>query len=542
MITDCCTPNIVLTGFMSTGKTSVGKALAARLGREFADLDTLVEAEAGKSVADIFATEGEAAFRTLEERVIARLQGRRGAVIATGGGAILNGHNLAPLLEDGLVITLTADWEEILTRLGSTQDRPMLWSCESLERIRQLMADREAAYRKVGQQIDTTGKSVEQVVAEIEAWLAAIPPAALPPVVERVTVHLEPVYQIVVGDGLLAHAGRYLRALQLGRRVAVVTHPPLVNPLSYGAALVNSLRREGHEVTLLTVPPGEESKSLERAGALAQDMVRAGLDRSGAVLALGGGVIGDLAGFVASILFRGVPFVNLPTTLLSQVDSSVGGKTGVNLPEGKNLVGAFHQPKLVVADVRTLSTLPEREFASGLAEVVKHAMIADALLFRYLEEHAERIQAREPGVLRFIVARNCAIKAAVVGEDERETGRRAILNFGHTVGHAIEAALAYGTVTHGEAVACGMVVAAALSVRRGLCAPADAARLATLLRRFGLLAAPPPPLEALKHYLLRDKKRRDETLQFVLTPGIGSVTLAPLSSLDELQAALRDVS
>jgi 3-dehydroquinate synthase len=424
-------------------------------------------------------------------------------------------------LEDGLVITLTADWEAILTRMGSTRDRPMLWGCEPLERIRQLMADREAVYRRVGQQIDTTGKSVEQVTAEIEAWLAAIPPAVMPPVVERVAVHLEPAYQIVVGDGLLAHTGRYLRALQLGRRVAVVTHPPLVESLGYGTALVNSLRREGHEVTLLTVPPGEESKSLERAGALAQDMVRAGLDRGGAVLALGGGVIGDLAGFVAAILFRGVPFVNLPTTLL---------------------VGAFHQPRLVVADVGALATLPEREFASGLAEVVKHAMIADAGLFRYLEEHAERIQAREPEVLRFIVGRNCAIKAAVVEEDERETGRRAILNFGHTVGHAIEAALAYGTVTHGEAVARGMVVAAALSVRRGLCAPADAARLATLLRRFGLLAAPPPPLEALKHYLLRDKKRRDETLQFVLTPGIGSVTLAPLSSLDELQAALRDVS
>jgi 3-dehydroquinate synthase len=542
MITETCAPNIVLTGFMATGKSSVGKVLAARLGREFIDVDVVIEAEAGKRVADIFAEEGEATFRTLEARAIERLQGRRGVVIATGGGAILNPRNLAVLLADGLVVTLTADPETILARVRSAQDRPMLWGYESLERIRRLTAEREAAYRRAGRQVDTTDKSIERVAAEIEAWLAALPPAALPPVAERVSVRLEPAYKILVGDGLLAHAGRYLRPLQLGRRLAVVTHPELDQRLGYAPTLVGALRQEGHEVTLLTVPPGEESKSLERAGALAQEMVWAGLDRAGGVLALGGGVVGDLAGFVAAILFRGVPFVNLPTTLLAQVDSSVGGKTAVNLPEGKNLLGAFHQPRLVLADVRTLATLPEREFASGLAEVVKHAMIADARLFSYLEENAEAIRRRDPEVLRAVVARNCAIKAAVVEEDERETGRRAILNFGHTVGHAIEAALAYGTVTHGEAVARGMAVAAALSVRRDLCSPADAARLTALLRRFGLVTAPPPPLEVLEKYLHTDKKRRDGRLQFVLTLGIGNVTLAPLSTTDELRAALRDVS
>jgi 3-dehydroquinate synthase len=268
-------------------------------------------------------------------------------------------------------------------------------------------------------------------------------------------------------------------------------------------------------------------------------MVRAGLDRGSAILALGGGVVGDLAGFVAAVLFRGVPFVNLPTTLLAQVDSSVGGKTGVNLPEGKNLIGVFHQPRLVVADVRTLGTLPDRDFRSGLAEVVKHAMIADGELFRFLETQADAIERREPGVLQAMVARNCAIKAGVVEADEREGGGRALLNFGHTVGHALEAALTYGTITHGEAVARGMLVATEVSVRRGLCPREDADRLAGLLARFGLLSAALPAFESLEKYIVTDKKRRDGVLQFVLTRGVGSASLAPLSGLEELQAALR---
>jgi 3-dehydroquinate synthase len=328
-----------------------------------------------------------------------------------------------------------------------------------------------------------------------------------------------------------------VRPLALGPRLALVTHPALAE--LYAPPVQAALARAGHEVIVLEVPAGEPSKSLDQVALLAREMVHAGLDRASAVLALGGGVVGDLAGFVAAILFRGVSFVNLPTTLLSQVDSSVGGKTGVNLSEGKNLLGAFHQPRLVVADVGTLRTLPEREFQSGLAEVVKHAMIADAGLFDLLEARAGDMLRRDPHVLQGVVARNCAIKAAVVEADEREGGRRAILNFGHTVGHALEAALAYGTVTHGEAVARGMVVATELSVRRGLCPRQDADRLVALLQRFGLLTTAVPAFEALEKYILSDKKRRAGVLQFVLTRGVGSASLAPLSGLDELQAALR---
>jgi 3-dehydroquinate synthase len=345
-------------------------------------------------------------------------------------------------------------------------------------------------------------------------------------------------YEILVGPDLLRRAGELFRPLALGRRLALVTHPALSETHGYAPAVADSLREAGHEVSLVTVPPGEESKSLDQAAQLCRELVRLGLDRGSAILALGGGVIGDLAGFVAATLFRGISFVNLPTTLLAQVDSSVGGKTGVNLPEGKNLVGTFYQPRLVLADVLTLKTLPARDFRSGLAEVVKHAMIADAEFFGALERDAERVLARDTETLQTIVAKNCAIKARVVERDERETGLRAVLNFGHTVGHAVEAALGYGAVTHGEAVAYGMLVATALSVRRGLCSRQDAARLGALLRRFALIPASPPSPELLETYMVRDKKTRDGVLQFVLTPGVGGVTLAPVSDRNDLREAL----
>ncbi|MFA5028217.1 MAG: 3-dehydroquinate synthase family protein, partial [Candidatus Methylomirabilota bacterium] len=224
------------------------------------------------------------------------------------------------------------------------------------------------------------------------------------------------------------------------------------------------------------------------------------------------------------------------------VDSSVGGKTGVNLPEGKNLLGAFHQPSLVVADVATLQTLPEREFRSGLAELTKHAMIADAELFGLLEEGAEKVARRDPDTLKRLVARSIAIKAGVVESDEREGGRRAILNFGHTVGHALEAAAGYGRITHGQAVAVGMLAATILSVRRGLCPRKDLDRFRALLDRLGLLQELPVNLQSFDNYIVSDKKMRDGVLQFVLTPGVGSVTLAPVSDLEEVRAALVDLA
>ncbi len=337
---------------------------------------------------------------------------------------------------------------------------------------------------------------------------------------------------VLVAPGLLDEAGRRLRALGGASAVAVVSTPPIAR--LHGARLLRSLRRAGHRPILLLVPDGERAKTLAHAERLHRRFARAGLDRGARVLALGGGVVGDLAGFAAATYLRGVPLVMAPTTLLAQVDASIGGKTAVNLPEGKNLVGAFHQPRLVLADTATLATLPDREFRSGLAEVVKVGAALDPALFALLERQAERLLARDPALVARVVARCARLKARLVAADERDvSGRRALLNYGHTVGHALEAATGYRRLRHGEAVAIGIVAAARLAVRLGTLSPAAAARQEGLLARLGLPTRVPRGI-SLSHVteaLRRDKKARDGRLVFVLTPSVGSARLRPLRSI-----------
>jgi 3-dehydroquinate synthase len=342
-------------------------------------------------------------------------------------------------------------------------------------------------------------------------------------------------YRIYVAPGLLGGAGGWLARLGY-RRAAIVTDESV--PGQHVTAVLRGLEGAGIASTLLRIPAGEEAKGLAQLARLYAGFVAAGLDRGSVVLALGGGVVGDLAGFAAATFLRGIPLVQLPTTLLAQVDSSVGGKVGVNLPQGKNLVGAFHQPRLVLADVAALATLPSREFRSGLAEVVKYAVIADPGLFDLLERDAQRLAPGATGRLAPLVARCCRIKAQVVGLDERELGWRAILNFGHTLGHALEAAAGYGTLTHGEAVAIGMAAAARLSHARGLCPRADVERLLKLLGALGLPVRSPVPPDQVLPYLAVDKKGRGGVPRFVLTRGIADVTLAPVPDRDALRDAL----
>jgi len=343
-------------------------------------------------------------------------------------------------------------------------------------------------------------------------------------------------YQIVIGSGLLKRLGELCAELPLTHRAVIVTNP-VVHRL-YGAVVKASLARAGFDVALVQVPNGERAKSLSQAARLYQAFVRHRMDRRSAVIALGGGVIGDLAGYAAATYLRGLPLIQVPTTLLAQVDSSVGGKTGVNLRDGKNLVGAFYQPSLVVADIQTLKSLPPRQLRAGLSEVVKYGMIADSELFGYIESHLDQVLRGEEEPLAFLVARSCAIKAKVVEQDEREEGLRAILNFGHTVGHAIEAATGYRRLLHGEAVAIGMVVATALSVMRGLCAEDDLQRLRSLLRRIGLPTTSPSDLESIVKSIAYDKKIKNNMIYFVLTKGVGHVTVAPISDRRELRRAL----
>lgn len=331
-------------------------------------------------------------------------------------------------------------------------------------------------------------------------------------------------YPIFIGPGTLRDAPEYLRALQPSQ-VVLVTHPRLA--AWYAEPLRSVLEQEGASVHLLTVPPGERTKRWEVAGRLLRQMAQRALDRRCIVVALGGGVIGDLAGFVAACYLRGVRTVQIPTTLLAQVDSSVGGKTAVNLPEGKNLVGAFHQPSLVLIDTDTLRTLPRRQFRAGLAEVLKYGIIADETLWQVVHAEACNLRQGYSPRLAEIIYRCCEIKANIVSEDETEQGIRAILNFGHTVAHALEAVAGYRRLLHGEAVSIGMVSAALVGEVLGVTPVGTAEEIAGALRAVGLPIALPHDVEfeSLLNVMARDKKARDGQVRFVLIERIGQARL-----------------
>lgn len=342
-------------------------------------------------------------------------------------------------------------------------------------------------------------------------------------------------YRVDVGRGLLQNLGVVAGERFPDRRTCAVITDSKVGPL-YAAKAVSSLESAGKKVCLITVPSGEASKSLRVAETVCGEMARAGLDRKSFVVALGGGVIGDLGGFCASIYQRGIPYIQVPTTVLSQVDSSVGGKTGVNLPDAKNMVGAFHQPAHVIADVDTLSTLHRREFNEGFAEIIKHACIRDAAMLPLIDEAASGA-----GDLSELIRRNIAIKARVVEEDEFETvGTRALLNFGHTLGHAIEAAAGYGQLLHGEAISLGLHAAAVLSVKLAGLPEADAGRITGLLQRFDLpvLLAPDFETEELLRISRMDKKFEYGRIRFVLLRALGEAFVSKEVTEDNLREAL----
>jgi 3-dehydroquinate synthase len=341
-------------------------------------------------------------------------------------------------------------------------------------------------------------------------------------------------YPIVVGSGALREAAVFEPYL-VGRRVCVVTNETIA-PLHLDV-LRNAL--SGSEVDVCVLPDGEQYKSLETYARVLDHLIEHRHDRTTTLLALGGGVVGDIAGFVAATYQRGVGLIQVPTTLLAQVDSSVGGKTAVNHPHGKNLIGAFHQPRLVVADLDTLATLPQREYLCGMAEIIKYGVIRDAEFFVWLEAHADALLARDPAALTHAIVTSCAIKAAVVAADEREDGIRAILNFGHTFGHAIESSSAY-EFHHGEAVAIGMVMASDLSKRLDWLAPTEAERIGELIERFGLPVALPGNLTAarLAEAMSIDKKVQDGRLRLVLARAIGEVLVTDQFDRSALRATL----
>ena len=343
-------------------------------------------------------------------------------------------------------------------------------------------------------------------------------------------------YPIYVGDGILSSAGDFLQRAGLRGKVAVITNPTVAQ--LYLDAMHESLTGAGFDVTPVLVPDGEQHKDLRSLSVIYDRLIAERFERRSCVMALGGGVVGDLAGFAAATFLRGIAYVQVPTTLLAQVDSSVGGKTGVNHQEGKNLVGAFYQPRLVLIDVAVLQSLPRREFIAGLAEVIKYGVIDDPVLFQLLEEKLGKLTSLDRVLLTQVIATSCAIKAKVVEQDERENDYRAVLNFGHTVGHALEAATHYQKYLHGEAVAIGMAQAAAISVQHGFCDQRSLERIRKLIKKAGL------PLEIPREVSMQnliqgmevDKKSAGGKIKFVICTGIGTTRFHTLSPGEILTA------
>jgi len=505
--------SIVLTGFMGTGKTSVGRAVAANLGRPFVDMDAVLEERLGTTISAFFATTGEAAFRAAESALVRELAMERGLIVATGGGALLAEENRRAFLEQGTVVLLTCAPEQLLRRLGGDGGRPLLAGSDPAAAIRRLLAKRQAAYDAIPLQLDTTHLTIAEAAERVQRLAAA---AAAGPLEVQALPAGAGGYDVALGEGLLGRSGPLWQALGLGPR-AVVISEPRVRAL-HGATLETALAAAGVQPYWIEAPSGEAAKTYPALLALYDGLLASGADRTTPVLALGGGALSDSAGLAAATWLRGLPWIVIPTTLLAQVDAGLGGKVAIDHPGGKNLIGAFYPPRLVLVDPGLLRTLPDEELRAGLAEVVKHGLIADPALFEHLE-------AEGPEPLAWTIARAVRVKLGVVAEDPTERGRRAVLNLGHTVAHALERATAFSW-RHGDAVSIGLVAVTHLAVRLGVCEAGLEPRLIRLLEALGLPVRPPAiDPEVLWAAMASDKKRLGGVVRFVLPVRLGEVIL-----------------
>jgi shikimate kinase / 3-dehydroquinate synthase len=538
---------IYLYGPPGSGKSSLGRALAEKLAMPFTDLDDLIEAQTGMSIPGIFAAQGEAGFRQSESLALDSLQAQPTGVVALGGGTLLNPHNRARAEATGVVLCLYAPLEILQARLLSdASKRPLLTNqpqpnlgddpvptpdIPSLlahplspitdnqsritnpqskinpQKLASLLASRSTHYASFPLQLDVSQLSLGEAAWEAQLRLGSF----------RVS-GMGPAYDVRVQFDGLDKLGELLQVRELQGPVALVSDANVAG--LYAPHALASLRHAGYTAELLTIPAGEEFKTMTQVQELWAGFLATGLERSSTVVALGGGVVGDLAGFAASTYLRGIKWVANPTSLLAMIDASLGGKTGADLPQGKNLVGAFHPPALVLADPRLLRSLPEAELRSGMAEVVKHGLIGDSRLFDLCAQGWESVLEN----IDEIVRRGMAVKIQVIQADPYEQGPRAALNLGHTLGHALELASGY-QVRHGEGVAIGMVAAARLSERLGLAEPGLAERIRAVLSSLGLPVEVPSDLDHAQIIAAMglDKKRRAGKVRLALPVRIGEV-------------------
>ncbi|HEY8042264.1 MAG TPA: 3-dehydroquinate synthase [Polyangiaceae bacterium] len=517
--------SVVLSGFMATGKSTVGPRLASRLGVPFVDTDAEIERMAGKRVPDLWREEGEAGFRAREGALVERLLGDAAPkVVAFGGGTVTTKKTRRFALDRAMVVTLTASPETVAARVAHLADRPNLAvGGDAVARASDLLAERAEVYAESHLALSSEALDADEIVEAIAALVERDP--LLVPLGSRS-------YDIDLCDGVPSRLTDAIARLAPSS-VVLVTDSNVQR--ARGAALEAALHPLAMAGTRVTLPPGESQKTLANVAAIWDAALGAGVDRDALVVAAGGGVVGDLAGFAAACLLRGVRLLQVPTTLLAMVDSSVGGKTGFDQPAGKNLVGAFHQPSAVVADLAHLETLPPRERAAGLAEVAKIALAADEALLARLERDAPALARGDRAALAPVVRESIQAKIRIVRDDERESGARALLNLGHTVGHALETHGSYSRWLHGEAVALGVVAEMAATAKLGWTPAALVERARALFAALGLPSAlDERELAASWPYVGNDKKRAGSTLRLpvVTAPGSSHVERVSLVALE----------
>jgi shikimate kinase / 3-dehydroquinate synthase len=533
--------HIYLYGPPGSGKSTIGRILAERLGMPFADIDTLIEREAGCKIADIFAARGEPAFRDMESAAIEDTAAREPSVIALGGGALLRPQNRSFAEEHGCVLCFTAESRTLLERVRKAPgQRPLANETgatpEAESPLLKLLQARAEHYGSFALTLKVSDIPPEQTASNAQCVLGRY----------RVS-GMGGAYDVYAGGGLLARTGALLRERALGERCVIVADTNTA-PL-YASAVAESLAHCGIASSVAVIPAGEEHKTIDTVGLLWKKFMEAGIERRDCVIALGGGVTGDLAGFAAATWLRGVRWISMPTTLLAMCDSGLGGKTGADLPEGKNLVGAFHPPALVITDTDTLFTLPVRELRCGLAESVKHAVIDDPALIGVLPrfDFCRSAADKEPcAVLRSaewlcaFVCRSMAVKIRVITEDPYETGIRASLNLGHTIGHGLEKATHF-TMQHGEAVAAGIVLEARLAAAMNLAPAALPDQLAAHLASLGLPVSVPEgtDIDAVMAAMALDKKRAGGKVRFALPAAVGKVLTGIVVEEDLIRSTLK---
>lgn len=558
-------PVVVLAGFMGVGKTEVGQALANILGVEFIDTDAAVEAEAGMSVFEIFERHGEGHFRDLESQICLELAPENGAVIAVGGGILNEDVNFDHLSSLGTMVLLEATVDAIVERLQRTSSRPLLPGRAARQdddgtnevdlksRVEALMAERLPAYHQISFRVDTTGRSSAEVTAEIASLLEkpyhvislAVDVRPLPGrAADETLTSYEGLSRIVVGRGVCNRLGSFLD--QLGLRSGVFLLTPDHLRERFVECIKPSLDETSIPCRVLAVEDGDDNKTLAQISVLLDQLAGAGANRDNVIVNVGGGVTGDLGGLVAAMYMRGLPFVQIPTTLLAQVDASVGGKVGVNHPRAKNLIGSFYQPHLVLCDPLMLDGLPLPELVNGMAEAVKTAIIGSRELYDSLYERFEsapggatEAELRDPVFLERCVLDCARVKCEIVEQDPYERDLRRVLNLGHTLGHALEAALGYKSLRHGEAVALGTVAAIRVAMARNRASKLFLDKTISILKWCGLpTKTPPVDRGAVRDALVLDKKRKSGRIRFVLPLAPGEVEIISDAGEDELLDAL----